>query len=316
MVKPTVRRAAVAWAREAHGIGVRRACGLAGVSVSGVYRASRRRDDGPLRHAIRTEAHVRRRWGVRRILARLRRAGWRDNHKRVERIYREEKLQVRRRRRKRMAAAARVPLAQPTGPNQLWAMDFVSDALADGRKTRMLVVIDVYSRECLRIEVDTSLPGRRVVRVLDELTATRALPQRIVTDNGPEFAGSALDTWAFGRVDLHFIEPGKPMQNGYVESFNGKLRDECLNENWFVSLADTRRVVEAFRREYNEDRPHSALGNLTPVEYLARMELPTVRSTGFERPFDLPMDNSGLVTQPTVSVELQKQPDSLSNRSY
>jgi len=280
-----------------------------------MYRAARRRDDGPLRQAIRAEAYARRRWGIRRILDRLRRAGWRDNHKRVERIYREEKLQVRRRRRKRVAAAARAPLAQPTGPNQLWAMDFVSDALADGRKTRMLVVIDVYSRECLCIEVDTSLPGRRVVRVLDELTATRALPQRIVTDNGPEFAGRALDTWAFGRVELHFIDPGKPMQNGYVESFNGKLRDECLNENWFVSLADTRRVVEAFRREYNEDRPHSALGNLTPAEYVARTELPTAGSTGFERPYDPSMDNSCLVTQPTVSVELQPQPDSLSKRS-
>jgi putative transposase len=285
------------------------------VAVSSVYRVPRRREDEPLRQAIRTEAHARRRWGVRRILDRLRRAGWRDNHKRVERIYREEKLQVRRRRRKRVAAAARVPLVKPTGPNQLWAMDFVSDALADGRKTRMLVVIDVYSRECLRIEVDTSLPGRRVVRVLDELTATRATPQRIVTDNGPEFAGRDLDAWAFGRVDHHFIAPGKPMQNGYVESFNGKLRDECLNENWFVSLADTRRVVETFRREYNEVRPHSALGNLTPAEYVARTELPTVRSTGFDRPYDLPMDNSCLVTQPTVSVELQPQPDSLSKRS-
>jgi len=285
------------------------------VAISGMYCVSRRRSDEPLRTAIRSEAHARRRWGVRRILNRLRRTGWTDNHKRVERIYREEHLQVRRRKRKRAGSAGRVTLEQPTGPNQLWAMDFVSDALADGRKMRMLVVIDVYSRECLHIEVDTSLPGRRVVRVLDELVAMRTLPKRIVMDNGPEFSGQTLDLWAFGRVDLHFIQPGKPMQNGYVESFNGKFRDECLNENWFVSLADARRVVEAFRREYNEHRPHSALGNLSPAEFMARTELPTAGSPGFQRPSDPPMDNSCLDTKNLVSVELQPQHDSLSNRS-
>ena len=275
-MKPTVRRAAAAWARQTHGIGVRRACGLVGVATSGIYRVSRRRDDRALREAIRGAARVHRRWGVRRIRARLRREGWTDNHKRVERIYREEGLQVRRRRRKRAAAVVRQPLAQPTGPNQLWAMDFVSDALADGRKVRMLVVLDVYSRECLHIEVDTSLPGRRVIRALEGLAATRGLPRQLLSDNGPEFTGHELDAWAYGRVDLQFIQPGKPMQNGFVESFNGKLRDECLNENWFVSLVDAQRIVEAFRREYNERRPHSALGNLTPVEFAARHQMPPV----------------------------------------
>ena len=185
----------------------------------------------------------------------LRRSGWCDNHKRIERIYLEEKLQVRRRRRKRVCGEAREPLIQPSRPNQVWAMDFMSDALANGRKIRLLNIVDTYSRECLRIEVDTSLPGARVARVLEELRINRGLPEQIMTDNGPEFTGRAMDAWAYAReVKLHFIEPGKPMQNGYVESFNGKFRDECLNENWFIDLPDVRQVTEDYRVDYNEER--------------------------------------------------------------
>lgn len=203
-------------------------------------------------------------------MARLRRLGWRDNHKRIERIYREEGLQVRRRRRKRLNRSAREPLVRPTGPNKLWAMDFVSDTLVKGRKLKILTIMDCFNRECLALVVDTSIGGARVARTLDTLGVSRGYPRQIMTDNGPEFTGSALDSWAYARdVKLHFIEPGKPSQNGYIESFNGKLRDECLNENWFISPTEARRILELWRQDYNEHRPHSALGYQTPKEFAA-----------------------------------------------
>lgn len=193
------------------------------------------------------------------------------NHKRVYRLYGEEGLSVRKRKRKRVSRAERLPLPVPAGPNQVWCLDFVSDALFTGRKIRMLNIEDTFHRESLAIEVDTSLPGVRVVRVLDRLTEElAAIPDVIVLDNGPELTSRALDQWAYERgVRLHFIDPGKPQQNGFIESFNGRFRDERLNEHWFLSLADARRIVEAWRQDYNENRPHSSLGNLTPMEYLA-----------------------------------------------
>jgi len=241
------------------------------IGASSYYYRSHGREDGELLDAIRQVAIQRRRWGSPRITDRLRRMGWRDNHKRIERIYREAGLQVRRRRRKRTARGEREPLIQPTGVNQVWAMDFMSDQLADRRRIRLLNIIDVYSRECLRIEVDRSLPGLRVIRALEELRETRGLPERIMTDNGPEFTCQAMDRWAHARdVKLQFIEPGRPMQNGYIESFNGKLRDECLDQNWFLDLAEAREITEDYRRDYNEERPHSALGNQTPNEFARR----------------------------------------------
>jgi len=281
MVTPTARREAATWASQAYGVSIRRSCGLARLRLGSYYYRRVATDDGPLREAIRQLARKRRRWGCPRIIVGLRRGGWRDNHKRIERIYREEALQVRRRRRKRTSGEAREPLIQPTRTNQVWAMDFMGDALANGRKIRLLNIVDAYSRECLRIEVDTSLPGARVARVLEELRISRGLPERIMTDNGPEFSGRVMDAWAYAReVKLHFIEPGKPMQNGYIESFNGKFRDECLNENWFVDLPDVRQVTEDYRAHYNEERPHSSLGNLTPMEYIAKLELPTAAAVG------------------------------------
>jgi putative transposase len=231
----------------------------------------RRSGDQELRERLRELAGERRRFGYRRLHIMLRREGHEVNHKRVYRLYREEGLTVRKRRRKRVSRADRVPLAAPTGPNQLWTSDFVHDALSWGRKIRMLTVEDAFTREALAIEVDTSLSGQRVVRVLGRLTEERgALPDVIVLDNGPELTSKALDQWAYERgVRLHFIDPGKPQQNGFIESFNGKLRDECLNEHWFLSLADARRIIEAWRIDYNRNRPHSSLGNLTPEEYLA-----------------------------------------------
>lgn len=206
-----------------------------------------------------------------RITERLRREGWKDNHKRIERLYQEEKLQVRRRNRKRISHGDREPLMEPKGINELWTMDFVSDSMTHGRKLKILVIMDCFSRECIGMLVDTSIGGVRVARTLEELGTSRGYPKQIMSDNGPEFSGSALDAWAYGRdVKLHFIEPGKPAQNGYIESFNGKFRDECLNDNWFVNLPDARQIIEEWRRDYNEERPHSALEYLTPVEFAAR----------------------------------------------
>lgn len=191
------------------------------------------------------------------------------NHKRVYRLYREEGLSVPKRKRKRVARRQRLPLLFPLAPDRLWSLDFVEDTLSWGRKFRLLTIVDAFSRESLAIEVDTSLSGQRVARVLERVAAERgATPEVIVLDNGPELTSRALDQWAYERgVLLHFIEPGKPQQNGYIESFNGKFRDECLNEHWFRSLPHARRIIEEWRVDYNVNRPHSSLGNLTPEEF-------------------------------------------------
>lgn len=244
---------------------------MMGIRRSSFYYEAEPMNDGGLRTAIHELAEKRRRWGCPRIVHRLHREGWKDNHKRIERVYREEKLQVRRRNRKRISHGDREPLMEPKGINELWAMDFVSDSMTGGRKLKILAVLDCFSRECIGMVVDTSIGGVRVARLLEELGASRGYPKQVMSDNGPEFAGSALDAWAYSRdVKLHFIDPGKPSQNGYIESFNGKFRDECLNDNWFVSLPDARQTIEEWRRDYNEERPHSALGYLTPVEFVAR----------------------------------------------
>jgi putative transposase len=276
MVTPTARRDAVDYVVQKYEISQRRGCGLMSIRRSSLYYEPVPDTDGPLREAITGLAQKKKRWGVPRIVYRLRRDGWVDNHKRIERIYQEEGLQVRRRKGRKAHVGERIPLEKPTGPNQVWAMDFVSDALANKRRVKMLTVIDCYNRECLRIEVDTSINGARVARIMEELRDRRGLPQKIVIDNGPEFTGKVLDAWAYARdVKLHFIQPGKPSQNGYIESFNGRLRDECLNEHWFMSVDDARRIIEAWRVvDYNQDHPHSSLAGMTPEEY-ARAELPT-----------------------------------------
>jgi putative transposase len=270
-VKPAERRPVVQYMVAEWCLAERRACGLAGVGRSTVRYVHRRSGDEETRERLRELAGERRRFGYRRLHIMLQRKGYKVNHKRVYRLYREEGLSVRKRKRKRVARADRVPLQSPIEPNQVWCLDFVQDALSWGRKFRTLNVEDAFHRESLAIEVDYSLPGERVVRVLDQLTEERAaIPGTIVLDNGPELTSKALDQWAYERgVHLHFIDPGKPQQNGFIESFNGKFRDECLNEHWFLSLADARRIIEDWRIDYNWNRPHSSLGNLTPMEYLA-----------------------------------------------
>jgi putative transposase len=233
-------------------------------------------DDAALRQALRAQAAQRRRFGYRRLAIVLRREGWTDNHKRVFRIYQEEGLQVKRRLKKRTAKWRGEKPVVAQRPNQRWSLDFMSDQLADGRRFRLLNVVDDFTRECLAVEVDTSLTGQRVTRVLERLRAVRGLPERLVSDNGPEFTGQAVDSWAYQRgVQWQFIEPGKPVQNAYVESFNGKFRDECLNEHWFERLEQARTVVELWRQDYNESRPHSSLGNQTPCEFARTAAAPS-----------------------------------------
>ncbi len=279
MVKPATRRKALGDMIQSYGISQRRGCGLIALHRSTADYQASKQTDGPLRAAIVEAARERKRWGAPRIVVHLRRKGWRDNHKRIERIYREEGLQVRKRKRKRMKRQRREPLTEPTGPNQVWAMDFVHDAVQGGRKLKMLTLIDCHTRECLRIEVDSSIGGARVARVLDEVCGERSYPCYITTDNGPEFISNALDAWAYTHgVKLDHIEPGKPNQNGYIESFNGRLRDECLNEHWFISLSDARYLIEQWRIDYNEERPHSSLKNMTPLEFAREAAAPALGS--------------------------------------
>jgi putative transposase len=268
-VTPAARRAAVQQVQERYGLSERRACRLVGLGRSTLrYRPRAPADEEGLRHRLRTLAAERPRFGYRRLHALLRREGVVVNHKRIERLYREEELAVRRRTRKRVARDGRGRATLPARPDQQWAIDFVSDTLAWGRRIRLFTVVDVFTREVLAIEVDTSLPGGRVVRVLERLAIEREAPDEIVLDNGPELAGKAVDHWAYERgVQLRFIEPGKPVQNAFVESFHGRLRDECLDRHWFVGLSDARHTVETWRQDYNRTRPHSALGYRPPEEF-------------------------------------------------
>ena len=274
-MKPAQRRAAVTYAQERLGLSQRRACQLVGVARSTARYRSRRRPDAALRTRLRELAAQRPRFGYRRLHALLRREGVAVNHKRVARLYGEEGLAVYRRRRKAVARITRGRPAAPQRPAEQWAVDFLQDALASGRAIRLLSVIDVFTREALALEVDTSRPGARVVRVLDRLIGERGRPAQLVLDNGPELICSALERWAHERgIALHFIDPGKPVQNAHCESFHGRVRDECLNEHWFLGLADARRIVEAWRQDYNAERPHSALAYRTPQEFRRVCEEP------------------------------------------
>jgi putative transposase len=255
-------------------ISERHACRLLGLGRSTHrYQARRNERDGALRARLKELAAQRMRFGYRRLTAVLVREGIAVNHKRVYRLYREEGLamRIRQRRRIRWTGAVSGPVA--TRANQRWSIDFVSDCVSTGRVIRMLTVVDDCTRECPAIEVDTALGGLRVRRVLDRIASERGLPEAIVLDNGPEFRGRALAAWSEERgVRLEFIQPGKPAQNAFAESFNGRLRDECLNANWFTSLSDARRKVEDWRQDYNQQRPHSSLNYLPPAEF-ARQQM-------------------------------------------
>ena len=268
MVTPAARREVVVHLRAAYEVSERRACSALGTDRTSVRYRSRRPDDAAVRARLRELASIRRRFGYRRLHVLLTREGIAMNHKKLRRLYREERLQVRRRGGRKRAVGTRTPMTIPQGPNQRWSVDFLSDALADGRRFRIFAVVDDFTRECLALVADTSLPGLRVVRELEAIVAVRGRPAMIVSDNGTELTSLAILRWSQERqVEWHYIAPGKPIQNAFVESFNGRLRDELLNETLFISLAHAREALATWRDDYNAVRPHSGLGNLTPVAY-------------------------------------------------
>ena len=266
-------KATVEQLRNEYAFSERRACRLVGLAVS-TYRYQPRRNDTGLREQLVTLAREKPRYGYRRLHVLLQRAGTMANHKRVWRVYREAGLSVKRRKRKRLVRIGQ-PLERVSAPNPEWALDFASDRLATGRSVRVLSVVDTFTRECIALEVDTSFASRRVTRVLETALTQRAWPQRIRCDNGPELTSRHFLAWCIDRqIDLRHIQPGRPMQNGHVESFHGKLRDECLNTSWFRNLFDARRRIAAWKREYNEQRPHSSLRYQTPAEFARRVTSP------------------------------------------
>lgn len=271
MVTPAERRSVVEFFREHHHLSERRACKIVGLCRSSCRYQAKPTDDIEIRSRLRELAEQRRKFGAPRLHTLLRREGYLINHKRTERLYREEGLSLRRKKRRKRSSHLRVVLAGPERVNQHWSMDFVADSLYNGRRLRVLTVVDDFSKECPVLEVDHSLTGKRVTRVLERVALTRGLPDVITVDNGPEFISKAVDAWAYANgVKLNFIQPGKPTQNCYIESFNGKFRDECLNEHVFVSLHDAREKIENWRLDYNANRPHRSLKQLTPEEFAAR----------------------------------------------
>jgi putative transposase len=259
----------VTWAVGEKGYSQRRACKLVGLEPKTYRYASKRSGNGEIRARLRVLAGERRRFGYRRLHILLGREGIVLNHKRLFRLYREERLGVRKRGGRKRALGTRSPMALPEAANQRWSLDFVSDALSSGRRFRVLAVVDDFSRECLGLVVDTSLSGLRVGRELDRIAELRGCrPAVIVSDNGTELTSHAILRWQEERSVLwHYIAPGKPQQNGFVESFNGRFRDECLNEHLFSGLAVARRIIEAWRVDYNTARPHTSLNGLTPTAF-------------------------------------------------
>lgn len=300
MVKPAAKRDAARRLREACKISLRRACGLASLAPSSFYyEAKGCRDDSALRRALREGASLRRRWGYRMLTVLLRRQGFTGNHKRIYRVHREERLQVPvRKKRKRLCWRGEKPVA-PQGVNQRWSLDFMSDQLADGRRIRLLTIVDDFTRECLAAEVDISLSGDRACRVLDRIVGERGHPEKLLTDNGPEFTGKALARWTCEHcVEHQFIEPGKPVQNAFIESFNGTLRNECLDEHWFLSLEDAREIMGLWREDYNQIRPHSSLGSMSPGEFASAQKSLRVTPSAISEPNQPEQPNQITTNQP------------------
>jgi transposase InsO family protein len=282
MVAAPARRELVRW-MQARGLTERRCLAIAGMSASSLRYRPRPDRNSALRARIVTLAQRFRRYGVGMIHLKLRQAGEQVNYKRVERLYRLEQLHIRRRRRKKIPVSERQPLVRPGRANEVWSMDFMFDREASGRSIKCLMVVDDATHESVAIVAEHAIGGAHLTRILDAICAQRGTPAVIRTDNGPEFTGKAMLNWAHRRgIALRLIEPGKPNQNAYVESFNGRFRDECLNEHWFTSLAHARAVLEAWRQEYNEERPKRSLGGLTPSQYAKQLAA---------RPLTMPADS-------------------------
>jgi putative transposase len=279
-VTPVARREAVAHLCQTYEASQRRACQVIGADRSSIRYVSQRPDDGPFRARLRELAGIRRRFGYRRLHLLLEREGVHMNHKRLRRLYAAERLQVRRRGGRKRALGTRAPMTLPQGPNQRWSLDFVSDTMTDGRRFRILAVVDDFTRECLCLVADTSLSGTRVVRELNSIVAVRGRPMMCVSDNGTELTGMAILRWCQETaIEWHYIAPGKPQQNAFIESFNGRLRDELLNETLFTSLAHARVVLADWMDDYNTVRPHSAIGNMPPAAY-AKISAPVMQRDG------------------------------------
>ncbi|MFZ0760099.1 MAG: IS3 family transposase [Candidatus Sulfotelmatobacter sp.] len=259
------------WAQEAYRISERHAARIVKLAIGTLRYESRKVFDEVLRHRLRELAGIHVRYGYRRLTVLLRREGWHVNAKRIYRLYREEELIVRTKQRRKMAGRRPVSAGLASRPNQCWSMDFVSDKLADGRSFRILTVtvVDQFTRECVALEADRSMTGMKVAQALDAANQERGcLPESITVDNGSEFCSRVLEAWAMSHeVQLFFIRPGRPVENGFIESFNGRLRDECLNVEWFASLEDARRKLAKFREHYDRERPHSALADRTPAAF-------------------------------------------------
>ncbi len=271
MVTAPARRELVRYL-SCRGLSERHALRIARISAS-AFRYRRRPDRNvELQRAIVRLAHRHKRYGASMIGLKLWQSGWRVNHKRVERLYALSGLQVRRRKRKKVPACDRQPLLRPQQANEVWSMDFVFDRTADGRAIKCLTVVDDATHEAVAVVPERAIGGEPLTRILDRLWLERGLPRVIRTDNGKEFCGRTMLNWAHQRgVQLRQIQPGKPNQNAYIESFNGRLRDECLNEHWFVSLGHAKTIIEAWRQEYNHERPKKALGGLTPAAYARKL---------------------------------------------
>ena len=270
MVRPAERRRIAEWACGAFRVTERRACAAVGMSRSTFRYRSRKPLQQPLRRRIRELAGVHTYAGYRRLHVYLRREGWKINHKRVYRLYQEDGLALRKRARRRRSVVARGSRPEPTASNQYWSMDFMHDALANGGTLRLFTLIDVYSRECLALKPATGFSGAAVAEILTGVAQHRALPKRILLDNGTEFTSKALDAWAYwNKVKLDFSRPGKPGDNAHVEAFNSLVRRECLSQHWFRNLEEARGILEAWRDEYNNDRPHGSLRQMTPARYRA-----------------------------------------------
>jgi putative transposase len=263
------RRTVVSFVQQEFGLSERRACQLIEQPRASHRYEHRRRTVPRLLERLVALAEKRRRFGYPRLHLLLRREGFQVSRKLVYRLYRDAGLKLRTKRKKSRSAELRRPILDAHWSNDRWSMDFVSDTLGDGRCFRALTIVDDFTKLCPAIEVDTSISGVRVTRVLDRAIQLRGQPQVIVVDNGPEFRSKALDAWAKGRgIHLHWIDPGKPTQNAYIESFNGRFRDECLNQHSFLGLDDARALIEGWRDDYNRIRPHTSLGGASPEEFI------------------------------------------------